>query len=67
MAKKKVKKDGKDIEVWYKDQLAEKDKIIAQLKIENAVLLATALKQGAKTKDIFEKTKSLMKKKKPKF
>ena len=47
----------------YSMQLEEKDKIISRLKKENAVLLATALKQGAKTREIFERAKKAMKKK----
>jgi hypothetical protein len=44
-------------------QLEEKDKVISRLKKENAALLATALKQGAKTREIFERAKKAMKKK----
>ncbi len=49
---------------WYSMQLEEKEKIISRLKKENAALLATALKQGAKTREIFERAKKAMEKKK---
>jgi len=48
---------------WYEDALAEKDREIARLKKENDLLLATALRQGARTKEIFEKAQKAFKKK----
>lgn len=58
------RKPSGNVERWYKDQLAEKDREIKELKKENALLLATALKQGAKTRDIFEMAKKAIVKKK---
>lgn len=62
-----IKKPSNEVKQWYKDQLAEKDKEIKKLKKENAILLTIALKQGAKTKELFERANKLIKKKKPKF
>ena len=61
--KKAARKPSRDVKQWYKDHLAEKDKEIKELKKENAILLAIALKQGVKTKEIFERAKNAMKKK----
>ena len=63
-AKKKKSKPKKEkLSKWYEEQLAEKDKIIDGLKKENELLLATALRQGLRTKEIFEKAEKAIKKK----
>jgi hypothetical protein len=61
---KYAKKEFEKLKKWYEDQLSQKDKIIGQLKKENSLLLATALKQGAKTREIFERTRKAILKKK---
>jgi hypothetical protein len=62
--KKKAKLSTAKLRKWYEEQLAEKDRIIEKLKRENSVLLATALKQRARTKEIFEKAEKAISKKK---
>jgi len=68
-AVKKVKKkilptkEIKNLNEWYRQKLEERDKIIEKLKRENAVLLSTALRQGQKTKQIFDMAEKAMKKK----
>ena len=63
-AKKKKSKPKKEkLSKWYEEQLAEKDKIIEGLKKTNELLLATALRQGLRTKEIFEKAENAIKKK----
>ena len=52
-----------EIQEWYNEHLADKDKEIDRLKRENAILLSTALKQGARAREILERTEKEMKKK----
>lgn len=61
---KKPKKDIEKLKRWYKEQLSEKDKMIEQLKKENSMLLAIALKQGSKTREIYERARNAYIKKK---
>ena len=65
-AKKKeyTRNDFERLKMWYKAEIEEKDKLIERLKRENIILLSTALKQGAKTREIFEKAKKEILKKK---
>ncbi len=60
---KYTKKEFEKLKKWYESQLSEKDKIIENLKKENAMLLATALKQGAQTREVFERAKKAVLKK----
>jgi len=63
-AKKGLEAEPERLKKWYEEQLAEKDRIIEKLNMENALLLATALKQGAKTREIYERARKAILKKK---
>jgi hypothetical protein len=65
VSRKKKAKPGKEkLSKWYEEQLAEKDRIIDRLKKENDLLLATALKQGMRIKEIFDKAEKAISRKK---
>lgn len=44
-------KDIKKLKKWYNEELKRRDKLISELKIENLVLLKTALKKSHQKSD----------------
>jgi hypothetical protein len=45
---------------FFIEQLAEKEKIIAEMKVRNAILLKSALKQSEKNLDLGNKSKAIL-------